>query len=256
MALDPTLETTVFERLRTAASDPEITRCIKAIERLVGYRIPGERFDSISRFHTFITSPQPKYVTAWRADPRLEQKWYRAHVGVILNSVPRVLAAAHYHAERLGELETTVTELLEASSFKERLSPTMSLGPGSNDKMDFEYQAFVLAYRRCLDYLAGALASYFKIEANSFRTLPKSIAKGKPAKVAEAISKAQFASCRVTWVRSCRGSQVGAKQDCPLRIRFGGRHQPHGAWLLPSWRRRGTLYFRNLGRQEAGESSG
>jgi hypothetical protein len=66
----------------------------------------------------------------------------------------------------------------------------MSLGPGSNDKMDFEYQAFVLAYRRCLDYLAGALASYFKIEANSFRTLPKSIAKGKPAKVAEAISKA------------------------------------------------------------------
>jgi hypothetical protein len=189
MGLDPARDTTVFERLRAAASDPEITRCIKAIELVVGYRIPPEHFESISRFETFIAVRQPKYITAWRADPKLEQKWYRAHVGG-LGSVFRALAAAHYHAERLGELEATVTEMLEASSFKECLSPTMSLGPGGNDKIDFEYQAFVLAYRRCLDYLAGAVASYFKVEANSFRTLPKSIAKGKPTEVAEAISKA------------------------------------------------------------------
>lgn len=55
------------------------------------------------------------------------------------------------------------------------------MGLGGTRKMDFEYQAFVLAYRRCLDYLAGAIASYFKTEVSSFRTLPKSISKSKMA---------------------------------------------------------------------------
>lgn len=56
--------------------------------------------------------------------------------------------------------------------------------------MDFEYQPFVLACRRCLDYLANAFACYLKIEENSFRTFPKSIARRRDPKVVEALSKA------------------------------------------------------------------
>ena len=56
--------------------------------------------------------------------------------------------------------------------------------------MDIEYQAFVLAYRRCLDYLAGAVACYFKREVDSFRTLPKSIRGTKVPEVATALTEA------------------------------------------------------------------
>ncbi len=178
-----------FAKLATKAFDPEIVRCTNAIKLLADFDIPDERSSCFRRFHAFITEPQPKYITAWRADKTDEHRFYRRHVDGVLYDVRNALAAAHYHKANLDEIQGRVAEALRTSKFAERLGDVVVV-PGSTRKMDFEYQGFILAVRRCLDYLARALLCYFKREANSFRTLPQSIAKTKCPKVAEAITKA------------------------------------------------------------------
>lgn len=178
-----------FSQLFAMAFDPELVRCGTAVRSIADYDIPQAKQAPFLGFHNFITDPQPSYVTAWRSDERLERKWYHAHVNGVLGDLRGALAAAHYHQNNLAALEDAVTQVLTGSQFAERMgNATMALG--GTRKLDFEYQAFVLACRRALDYLAGALASYFKFEANSFRSLPKSIAKRTPVQVVDAITQA------------------------------------------------------------------
>jgi hypothetical protein len=189
MTSDAEMDPAVFARMFQVAFDPEIVRCMNAIRQLADYDIAQDRAASFLRFHRFITSPQPRYIADWRADPKLERKWYHSHVNGVLGDVRGALAAAHYHASHLGEMEAKVSTILANSSFRERLGNSV-MGLGGTRKMDFEYHAFVLAYRRCLDYLAGALASYFKTEASSFRTFPKSITNSKMPDVAKSLCEA------------------------------------------------------------------
>lgn len=191
MAADSGMDVSVFLKMLSAAFDPEVVRCMNAIRATADYDIPESKAACFLRFHAFITSPQPKYITAWRDDPSLEKRWYHSHVNGVLGDVRGALAAAHYHAGRLGALETSVAAILDTSSVREPLA-NATVAIGSTRKLDFEYQAFVLAYRRCLDYLALALACYFKIEASSFRTFPKSIAKTRMPKVAAALTQAHM----------------------------------------------------------------
>jgi hypothetical protein len=63
-----------------------------------------------------------------------------------------------------------------------------SLGLGGTSVLDFEYQAYVLAFRRCLDQLACALAAFFKNKYSSFRTLPHFLGHRKPREVAQKLA--------------------------------------------------------------------
>ncbi len=179
----------IFAALLATAFDPEIVRCANAVQALADYDIPVVHRTAFIDFHHFITTPQPNYISAWRADPKAEQKWYRTHVNGILGDVRGALAAAHYHRGNLATIEDAVTQTINESDFATRMGNS-TMGLGGTRKMDFEYQAFVLACRRALEYLAGALSSYFKTEAYNFRRLPKSISKKQPILVADAIAKA------------------------------------------------------------------
>jgi hypothetical protein len=70
------------------------------------------------------------------------------------------------------------------------LFANFNCGLGYTRALDIEYQAFILAIRRCLDYLACALACFFLREADSFRTFPKSIAKTRFPEVAASLTEA------------------------------------------------------------------
>ena len=140
------------------------------------------------RFHGFITEPEPVYVTAWRADPAKE-KWYHWHVNGVLGDVRGALAAAHYHQANLAQLEDDLAMAMGKIKFFDQLG-VVGMGLGGTRRLDFEYQGFVLACRRCLDYLAVALSAFFKTECNSFRSLPKSIKTGKPSTVSDAVKQA------------------------------------------------------------------
>jgi hypothetical protein len=180
--------TEAHARLLATAFDPELVRVCAAIRSMADFDIPAEEQAPFLRFHAFVTDPQPAYVTAWRVDEKLEQKWYRAHVGGI-GDVRSALAAAHYHRLQIALLEDAVGKLLEESDFAKRMG-NATMGLGGTRKLDFEYQAFVLACRRSLDYLAGVIAAFFKAEINNFRRLPKSLEKKRPASVVAAIGAA------------------------------------------------------------------
>ena len=189
MPSDEPLDREIFEQLFRTALDPELLRCGSAIRAIADYDIPEQYHDPFRRFHRFVTEPQPSYISAWRRDERLERRWYHGHVNGVLGDVRGALAAAHYHRDRLAGLEDKVTLVLSQSDFATRMG-NATMGLGGTRKIDFEYQAFVLACRRALDYLSGALGSYFKTEAYSFRSLPKAVARKNPQEVASAICAA------------------------------------------------------------------
>jgi hypothetical protein len=174
--------------LLATALDPELMRVGARIRAVADFDIREADRAPFLRFHAFVTDPQPSYVTAWRIEEKSERKWYHSHVGGMGN-VRSALGAAHYHRLQLASLEDEVAKVLTESDFARRMGDA-TMAVGGTRKLDYEYQAFVLACRRSLDYLAGALSSYFKTEINNFRKLPKSLEKRRPASVVVAISAA------------------------------------------------------------------
>lgn len=135
---------------------PEFAQAVSAVQAIAGFDVPDQHRAAILRFHGFITQPQPEYVSVWRAEPNLE-KWYHRHVNGILGDVQGALAAAHYHKANLGRLESDLLAALRATGLLEHVGSS-GVGFGGTRKLDFEYQSFVLACRRSLDYLSVALA--------------------------------------------------------------------------------------------------
>lgn len=179
-----------FERMFEFALDSHVMRSLASVRKIADYDVPADAAGVFVRFHSFVSDPIPRYISDWRSDTKTEERWYSPHVNSILNDVRLALAAAHYHASKLLELETAINSLLRSSELGTKMPKQSTMGIGGTRKMDIEYQAFILACRRCLDYLAVGLLAYFKGESNGFRKLPKSLPrKGKPS-VVQAITDA------------------------------------------------------------------
>lgn len=148
---------------------PEIQGCISVIDSILGYKLSSSDKQPFLYFHNYLTNPQPDFIHAWRIDAKKE-KWYHRFANGILGDVQNSLSCVLYHYDRLVEIEKTVMEGIEKFDYRKVLENT-TLSPGSTLVWDFEYQAFVLSYRRCLDYLARAICSYFMNDFNSFRQL-------------------------------------------------------------------------------------
>jgi hypothetical protein len=163
----------------------EIQACLNEIQEVAGYDLSEEKRKAFLAFHNHITNPQPNYITLLRNDPKKEY-WYHQLVNGVLGNTQSSFACVRYHLENLKKIESDIIKSIEGKKYKEALgSSTMALG---NTRIwDFEYQAYVLAYRRCLDQFAGSLAAFFKNKYSSFRTLPDFLAKRKPQEVASSL---------------------------------------------------------------------
>jgi hypothetical protein len=97
----------ILTRLQTMLLlfDPEVVEASIAVRKIAHYDVSDEDAAVFLRWHTFVTNPQPDYITAWRAVPKDEQRWYRWHMSGI-SDARSALAAAHYHSSRLLELES------------------------------------------------------------------------------------------------------------------------------------------------------
>ena len=154
------------------------------IREAAGFHLSSAECEPFLAFHRFVTEPEPQFITAWRADPKKE-RWYRLLVNGVGN-VESSFACVRYHQERVRSIEAAAHACFEDAGVRDRLG-SATVGGGNTLALDFGYQAYVLAYRRCLDHLARALAAYFRNDQHSFRQLPKLLAKAKPRLVAEAI---------------------------------------------------------------------
>ena len=175
----------VFKGMRDSAASPAIKGCLAAIEAIAGFPLSTIDRQPFLYFHRYITNPQPEFINTWRADPRLEN-WYHKFVNGFLRDVQNTFACVLYHHGRLKAIESAVMQNIEKFDYRRVLgNSTMALG--NTLTWDFEYQAFILAYRRCLDYLARAVCAYFKNDFHSFRKLGSFLEKQKSGVVTQEV---------------------------------------------------------------------
>lgn len=165
----------------------EMQTLIAKVREIAGCELPAEKKTPFLAFHKFITEPQPNFISTLRADPKKEH-WYHALVNGILGNVQGSFSCLLYHQERLAQTERALMVALHAHDIK-GLPANGTLGLGGTSVLDFEYQAYVLAFRRCLDQLACALAAFFKNKYSSFRTLPNFLSHRKPKEVASKLAE-------------------------------------------------------------------
>lgn len=175
----------VFKRMRDSVASPVIQECMATIESIAGFPLSSIDRQPFLYFHSYVTNPQPAFISIWRADPQLE-KWYHKFVNGFLGDVQNTLACVMYHHGRLKAIESAVMQNIEKLDYR-RVIGNSTIALGNTLTWDFEYQAFILAYRRCLDYLARAICTYFKNDFHSFRRLGSFLEKRKSSAVTQAL---------------------------------------------------------------------
>lgn len=175
----------IFKQLIKTLSNSDIGKCIEIAHEIAGFDLTPEDHLPFKIFHTHITSPQPQYITSLRSDPSKEY-WYHVLVNGILGNTQSSFACVRYHLAKLQEIEERILGEIEKTNYRQTLG-NQTVALGNTRIWDFEYQAFVLAYRRCLDQFATALSGFFKNKKHSFRTLPDFLSKRKPESVALAL---------------------------------------------------------------------
>lgn len=172
------------EELERLASNEMLTECFKFIESVLGYKLSAIDKQPFLFFHNFITNPQPEFISNWRNDSKREI-WYHKFTNRILGDVQNAFPCVLYHFDKLVDLENSLLSGVEKYNYRKIISQNSGMGGGNTLIFDFEYQAYILAFRRCLDYLARAICSYFMQDYNSFRTLGEFLKKINRPIVAE-----------------------------------------------------------------------
>lgn len=168
---DPEQEA-IFQRLRAVGEHPQIREVHAQVALIAGYELDQVERDPYLKFHDFITNPQPAFISSWRADPKLE-RWYHRLVNCILRDVQSTFGCVLYHVKNIQSMEFAIEGVI--AKLDKSVLGNVTVAGGNTSKINFEYQAFIFAFRRALDYLARGLASYFRIDCSSFRTFDKSL---------------------------------------------------------------------------------
>lgn len=158
------------EELESMNESLVLSECFKFIESILGYKLSAGDRQPFLYFHGFLTNPEPSFITDWRNDTKKEHLYHKFSnriLGDVQNAFPCVL----YHYNRLVSLENELLSGIENFNYREIIGKNSGIGGGNSLIFDFEYQAYILAFRRCLDYLARALGTYFLQDYNSFRKL-------------------------------------------------------------------------------------
>jgi hypothetical protein len=179
--------------MRNLGMNPEVVACIQDAQEVLAFGLPESERTSFLLFHDFITNPQPRFITEWRASLR-EERWYHALLNGLNWATRNAYSCVIYYCQRLSDLESEVMDKISKRNYASALGNSI-VGIGNTHVWDFEYQAFIFAYRRCLDYMTRGLAAFFKSDFHSFNSLPKSLKKLKPQGVADALAEVHKKHC-------------------------------------------------------------
>jgi hypothetical protein len=188
----------VLNEIRRIAT-PEVDDCIRAARDIAGFtEFPETLRTPFQYFHEFITKPQPQFITDLRANPKYEH-WYYRLINGILGNTQSAFECVYYHYFNVLDMESRLIDRLAQGNHRNVMG-SASLSIGNTKRLDFEYQAFVFAYRRALEYLARSIAAYFKTDCNSFKDLPKAIIRTK----APGVISSPLLTLHPEWVKTFR----------------------------------------------------
>lgn len=159
----------------------------RLVDSVAGFNLPEDLDNtllSVQRTINAASSP------AWRAEEWGEWR------DRFLNAVGHVrdgLTATHYHFGRAREVEQNLNGIAR-TELPERLMPPLGGTVFSQSPvLGFEYQAFLFARRRTLDYLASVVAWFFghqsRRESHRIKRLPKTIDGALPAEARDAVCR-------------------------------------------------------------------
>lgn len=149
-------------RMMTPAGD-----CVVDIIEIAGVPpLSKEQHLGFDYLHNYLFFPQPPWLEELRATPKAE-RWYRRLVGGIFDNVQSARLAVGYHLRNVEAVESAVNAVLKDRDLS-AIAPDQTVAVGNTQKIEFEYHAYVFAYRRTLEYLARAMAGYFRSDCSSF----------------------------------------------------------------------------------------
>jgi hypothetical protein len=159
--------------------NPTLQLCFAEINRIAGFPLTPAQRGSFLRYHAYITAePRPAYIARLQSSG---SRW-QTHSG-ILGNTQNALASVYYHLANIERIESGVEAIIDSSRVRDTLGRLLSAG-GNTIALDSEYQAFILAVRRCLDYLTRSLAAYFMSDFHSFRRFGNFLETAQPAVIA------------------------------------------------------------------------
>lgn len=160
------------------------------LDATIGFELPTktkQKFQSISA-HFNAQPPLPQLL---RLKPVSEsnKNWWHIFAESVLHSVQEGLAATYYHQKRVEILEQKIIKIAVAAIPELQLPKKSVLAPGSERQLNFEYQAYLFAIRRTLEYFAVSVGAFFKCDAHRIRTITETIRGREPAENCEKVRK-------------------------------------------------------------------
>lgn len=177
----------VRDTLLRAFLGDDIATAISEIAEVADFEMSDVENVPFVKFTEWI-NPRPDFIAAWRSDPALERKHYWRFMSG-LEAARDAYRAARYHLERLRGMENELHAILARFDFSSSLPPGRVAAIGNTRRWSFEYQAYVLAYRRALDSLSWGLSTYFKVDQSSFKQFAKKLPKYHPSTVARPLAE-------------------------------------------------------------------
>jgi hypothetical protein len=164
--------------------DPQILRILRDAENIAAYRLPDDALQIFKKFESyFVADPLPEFIIRWMSEKRLKRWYLKLIYGI--EETQDTLTCAYYHRNNMLDIEGRVLKELSQYNFSDIIENDFFIGGGNTLKLDFEYQAFTLSIRRCLDYLARALAAFFQKDFHSFRKVSPKFGSFEPKEVAK-----------------------------------------------------------------------
>jgi len=150
---------------------------------LFSYDIPADRNAPFLKFHDWLTNPQPRLITDWRA---ANSHWCHRLVDGVGHHARETYAAALYHGGNLLTLERAAIETAKAARSVVPPNGVMAVG---TEKLNFEYQALELAYDRFFEHFTRALNAFFKDKSHNFVEFGRLMRRRKNHPVAIALAE-------------------------------------------------------------------
>ena len=170
-----------------AEFDTELMNAFSRLQTFASYKLSQHDEYPFLYFHRYITQPQPEFITVWRSDVS-QIKWYEKLTNGVLVDVQNAFACVVYHYDNIKLIELEFRKVLENIDYKSLGNHSVS--GGNTLRLDFEYQAFVLSLRRCLDYSAIAFGAYFRQDFRTYRKVSKILESLPPTPVTHSLISA------------------------------------------------------------------
>jgi hypothetical protein len=148
----------------------------KELERVAGYVPPTELSEPFSTLQQRLAHGLPDCLTHLHSHRSERVDWLRRFRSSVLGSLQEGVYASSYHLSRIQSIESEMLQIAE--QFLPQLGKPVTssgMGGGNSRALNFEYQAFAFALRRTLEYLAVAVASFFKSDCHSIRSLYRNL---------------------------------------------------------------------------------